>query len=676
MADELKFTIKDSVSVDVWEPKPYWGKFKQGLETGAGGVKEAINEAYLVVPTGLSKETKGSDLFGLHHEVRKNGDIVLNKFALQKAVADLHKDETLSEDQREVAKTHLLRHYEELGEDPPKSLTETQADTLMGEMSGEVEVDKIPLSESAREAVEKLIEGDENPCWVAVEIEEGKGGHGIYKASALESIVRQVNSDEPMGYIGHQRPEDLPYEFPEPTTHWLAAEMVYRGGKAVAKVYGLIDQKYQDLRRWVRARRIKQVSIFGKPTFTRGTRDVVDYDLLSIDWTPRNRAGMTTRLLWASEMAGVVGEFGGSMEDLRELLRKTLNAVFPDHSVHIRRLFNDVVVVVVEKGINRKLLAIPYVLADDGTVEFGEPFEVEEQIRTEYVPLGEMDGSYEELQQAIRQAAQDLFEKNRDVWIRRLYKDHVILQVYADNKEELYYFDYKVVGDEIEFSNKKKVTEQVEYVPVGEYGATKGAGEMDLKEMLAGIRSALAKKETTLVEVLGEIGFTEEQVVEQLAGEELAKHKTSAEFGANLARSLGLTAEMKPDDAIKLAGEMAGVWKALGFDENKPENPLEVAGEMRQNQEAEAQKAQDALLKETIAEKVTGEQAQALVSRMITVADGATKEEISGEIDALLQDETLKGILGKSFVDKPPVRGQKQPDGSAPTALRTRSTSI
>jgi len=61
------------------------------------------------------------------------------------------------------------------------------------------------------------------------------------------------------------------------------------------------------------------------------------------------------------------------------------------------------------------------------------------------------------------------------------------------------------------------------------------------------------------------------------------------------------------------------------------------------------------LIDDTLKEKVSGEMAQSTVKRMLNIQEGATKEQISGEIDKLLEDETVKSIIGKLHVDKPPV---------------------
>ena len=57
--------------------------------------------------------------------------------------------------------------------------------------------------------------------------------------------------------------------------------------------------------------------------------------------------------------------------------------------------------------------------------------------------------------------------------------------------------------------------------------------------------------------------------------------------------------------------------------------------------------------------------AQSLVKKMVHIQDGATDAEITGEIDKVLADETVKGILAKAHIDTvPPVATGEQDAGA------------
>lgn len=197
---------------------------------------------------------------------------------------------------------------------------------------------------------------------------------------------------------------------------------------------------------------------------------------------------------------------------------------------------------------------------------------------------------------------------------------------------------------------------------------------MTIQEMLVAIRAAVAKGETNLESIVGEMGYTKDQVVELFAGEQLKKFKTAAEYGADLAAALGFSKDTDTNEALKIAGEMAEVWKALGYDKQKPEKPAEVVGEMVKAMSEQAKAAHQKLVAETIKEKVTGEQAQLLVAKLLNVPEGAAKEQIVGEIDKILADETIKGLLGKNFIDPPAPKGGG--GEGAPKHLVTKTVSI
>jgi hypothetical protein len=62
------------------------------------------------------------------------------------------------------------------------------------------------------------------------------------------------------------------------------------------------------------------------------------------------------------------------------------------------------------------------------------------------------------------------------------------------------------------------------------------------------------------------------------------------------------------------------------------------------------------------------------VAKLLNVPEGAAKEQIVGEIDKILADETIKGLLGKNFIDPPAPKGGG--GEGAPKHLVTKTVSI
>lgn len=172
---------------------------------------------------------------------------------------------------------------------------------LPAAVSGEMRPDDVPTAPGVDMSALKA--GDQDPLEVVVEIAPGKSKRGWnYKMPALEAIVRRVQEQTLNGFLGHQKADDVPTQFPAVVTHWVGAKM--QNGKAYFR--GVVDQAASDLKRWIRTGRVKQVSIFGYPKLRTagGETEVIDYEALSIDWTPLDRAGMQTRIVAIGEIEG------------------------------------------------------------------------------------------------------------------------------------------------------------------------------------------------------------------------------------------------------------------------------------------------------------------------------------------------------------------------------------
>ena len=320
-----KFTITNSVSTADWgnvDKSRIWRLLKQGLEEGAEGIASAIREVYAVVKADINKELTLEDCWGPHHEIRDDGSIVLNRAGLIAAAAALagaRSEPNLTPEQKAYARRHLLKHYRELEMEPPESLTGASGEmsSIQAIISGEMKVEDVPLAPWAD--LNALKAGDPEPMEVVVEIPAGKSKRGWnYTPEALKAIVGEVMSQGLPGFLGHQKPENIDYEFPIPVTHWVGA--LWKDGKAYFR--GVIDKAASDLKRWIKAKAIRQVSIYGIPKLQKinGETHVVDYKPLSIDWTPLNRAGMPTSIIAIGEMDEIINGGGENPMSWKEIV--------------------------------------------------------------------------------------------------------------------------------------------------------------------------------------------------------------------------------------------------------------------------------------------------------------------------------------------------------------------
>ncbi|NPV80736.1 MAG: hypothetical protein HPY52_10750 [Firmicutes bacterium] len=481
------FKISKSVSNAAWgdiDKSRIWQLLKQGIEEGAEGVAEAVREVYAIVGADINKDLTQADCKLPHHEVREDGTVILNRgglIAAAAALAGARSEVSATPEQKAQARRHLLRHYRELEMPAPESLV-GEMSAVMAVVSGEMRVEDVPLAPWADLAALKA--GDPEPMEVVVEIPAGRSKRGWnYTPQALQRIVGEVMNQGLPGFLGHQKPEDVDHEFPVPVTHWVGA--LWKDGKAYFR--GVIDKAASDLKRWIKAKTVRTVSIFGIPKLeqTAGETRVIDYQPLSIDWTPLGRAGMQTAV----------------------------------------------------------------------------------------VAVGEMD----------------------------------------------------------------------EIISGG------GQKPMTWKELVAQLKTMLASREVTLSQVVGEMGWKVQEIAGEIAPDWLKVAENSMETMAKVKQALGVTGEM---DVVK------------------------VAEEARKAVEAQRRAEHDKLVADTIKEKVTGEMAQGLISKMLHVADNATKEQIAGEIDNLLKDQAVKDMLSKLHIDIPPGTGGSGGGGNTPQNLKIKRVTL
>lgn len=245
------------------------------------------------------------------------------------SAALLSGEDGLSAEQRVLAARHLLRHYKQpdVNLQPPQVLIDlagTQGESYLsriatGTLSGEMSSQEIRVAAGIDVAALKA--GDDDPMEVVVEIPAGISSRGwVYGKKVIRGLVGQMRERMVAGYLGHQRQENLEYEFPVPVTHWIGAE--YRDGSAFIR--GVVDKAATDLKRWIRAGAVSQVSIYGymQTEDQEGVTHVTDVDLLSVDWVPLDRAGMQTRIVAVGEQKQDVGraERKPEMATLAEVL--------------------------------------------------------------------------------------------------------------------------------------------------------------------------------------------------------------------------------------------------------------------------------------------------------------------------------------------------------------------
>jgi hypothetical protein len=168
-----------------------------------------------------------------------------------------------------------------------------------------------PLVAVPADVIERVTEGDSDPKFATFVIESGwSKSNRLWDTPIFDSVHEQIseaakNDDPIVGYLGHIKPDDDAFAFPEIQFQWLRSALKKVGNKAhiFTKAYVLPDTK---ARYYLKKGLAKTVSWYGPAEqipFQKGVR-VSDFRLESIDLARPRKAGMSARLVGAltSEM--------------------------------------------------------------------------------------------------------------------------------------------------------------------------------------------------------------------------------------------------------------------------------------------------------------------------------------------------------------------------------------
>lgn len=148
---------------------------------------------------------------------------------------------------------------------------------------------------------------------------------------------------------------------------------------------------------------------------------------------------------------------------------------------------------------------------------------------------------------------------------------------------------------------------------------------MNVNELLAQLKEALAKKHTTVAAIVGEIGLSFEDIAREVGGDQYRALEERAKVVGEMAEVFGLPREAKPEEVLAAA-------KAAR------EAQLEVVNAQR-----------EAIIDKVVGEMVTAEAARPLIKRMLRVPDNADEEQIRKLVGEMLEQEDVKQALAGLF---------------------------
>jgi hypothetical protein len=156
----------------------------------------------------------------------------------------------------------------------------------------------VPLSE---DQVNEITQGDDDPLFATFVIESGwSKSRRYWSPEVLDKIREQINgaSEPVVGYMGHIKPEDEGFSFPDIQLHWVKAGLQTSSDKTklLVKSYVLPGTKARD---YLKRKLVRTISVSGDALLERiqGGVSVKDFDLESIDLSRPGKAGMKTSLV-------------------------------------------------------------------------------------------------------------------------------------------------------------------------------------------------------------------------------------------------------------------------------------------------------------------------------------------------------------------------------------------
>lgn len=211
----------------------------------------------------------------------------------------------------------------------------------VSELSGELIRDETVVDFAPGFDLEALKLLDPDPVFTTVKIHSGKGNQGTgpyYSPAILQDLESQFNTKRPPGYKGHQDADKAHWEWREPVTAWVGAKFVpTQDGEAALYVKGYVPPTAEGLRTQLRlastgADIVNSVSIFGMRDVEKD--QVTKFDLWSLDWTPKGRAGMDTELI---SVGGEQHKEEEETMDRDEVIRSLSKDEIPEHIASVIR---------------------------------------------------------------------------------------------------------------------------------------------------------------------------------------------------------------------------------------------------------------------------------------------------------------------------------------------------
>ena len=114
----------------------------------------------------------------------------------------------------------------------------------------------------------------------------------------MRSIGEQVVSKMPPGYLGHIKPADYGFDFPEPQVVWFGSSITELAGEQVRLwLKGYLLPTAQKLTTWIKSKAVNSISVYGNVSYAKdsnGIDKILNIDLKSIDISRKLAEGLSS----------------------------------------------------------------------------------------------------------------------------------------------------------------------------------------------------------------------------------------------------------------------------------------------------------------------------------------------------------------------------------------------
>jgi hypothetical protein len=289
-----------------------------------------------------------------------------------------------------------------------------------------------------------MLEQDNDPLQVVVyisnvDLEEEYD----FSKQAMQSMVEQINNNTVNGYLGHRNNEELAVKFPDIATAWVGA--IYREEENRVYVRGVVDASQDNLKRWIRTGRTKQVSILGWLVAEERANKkplVQEIELSSIDWTPLDHQGMDTGLV-LTKMKNK--EENKVMKIKKEELIKMING-FEEEEIELEKI-NQKLNVKAEEPANELLSKLRELLGVEEEAGKDRVFEEVNEVLSLATRMKEVEAE-EKLKEKKEKVEKMIADKTENEEMKKLTMKMVSFNVADEEFEEIEEKINKFVSDE------------------------------------------------------------------------------------------------------------------------------------------------------------------------------------------------------------------------------------